>query len=108
MKQKRKLPEPDLDIDFMNKLKEKLNLKKDDDQLYDDLFATKLRRLSSSSILRTKHEIDNIMFKYMLQNEEDQQAHVQAAARDQFTSALPTPSIPIQANSPVYHHSLFL
>ena len=87
----------------MNKLKEKLNSKKDDDQLYGDLLATKLRRLSSSSNLRAKHEVDNIMFKYMLQNEEDQQANVQAAARDQFTSPPPSTSTPIQANSPVYH-----
>ena len=79
-KQKRKLPEPD--VDFMNKLKEKLHSKKDDDQLYGDLLATKLRRLSSSCKLRAKHEIHNIMFKYMLKNEEDQQANVQAAARD--------------------------
>ena len=87
----------------MNKLKEKLNSKKDDDQLYGDLLATKLRRLSSSSKLCAKHEIDNIMFKYMLQNEEDQQANVQAAVRDQFTSPPPTPSTPVQANSSVYH-----
>ena len=33
----------------------------------------------------------------------DQQANVQAAPRDQFTSPPPTPSIPIQANTPVYH-----
>ena len=91
-KQKRKLPEPDVDVDFMNKLKEKLNSKKDDDQIYGDLLATKLRRLLSSSKLRAKHEIDNIMFKYMLQNEEDQQADVQAAAKDPFTSPPPTPS----------------
>ena len=83
----------------MDKLKEKLNSKKDDDQLYGDLLATKLRRLSSSSKLRAKHETDNIMFKYMLQNEEYQQANVQAAARDQFTSPPLTPSTPIQANS---------
>ena len=102
-KQKRKLPEPDVDVDFMNKLKEKLNSKKDGDQLYGDLLATKLRRLSSSSKLCAKHEIDNIMFKYMLQNEEDQQENVQAIARDQFTSPRPTPSTPIQADSPVYH-----
>ena len=87
----------------MDKLKEKLNSKKDDDQLYGDLLATKLRRLSSSSKLRAKHETDNIMFKYMLQNEEYQQANVQAAARDQFTSPPLTPSAPIQANSSVYH-----
>ena len=71
-KEKRKLPEPDADIDFMNKLKEKLNSKKDDDQLYGDLLANKLRWLRSSSKLRAKHEIDNVMFKYMLLNEEDQ------------------------------------
>ena len=39
----------------------------------------------------------------MRQNEEDQQANVQAAARDQFTSPPPTPSTPIQVNSSVYH-----
>ena len=39
----------------------------------------------------------------MLQNEENQQTIVQAAARDQFTSPQPTPSAPIQANSPEYH-----
>ena len=39
----------------------------------------------------------------MLQNEEDQQANVQAAARDHFTSPPPTPSALIQANSAVYH-----
>ena len=87
----------------MNKLKEKLNSKKDDDQLYGDLLATKLRRLLNSRKLRAKHEINNIMFKYMLQNEEDQQTNVLAAARDQFTSPPPTPSTSIQANSPAYH-----
>ena len=102
-KQKRKLPEPDVDVDFMDKLKEKLNSKRDDDQLYGDMLATKLRRLSSSSNLRARHETANIMFKYILQNEEYQQANVQAAARDQFTSPPLTPSTPIQANSPVYH-----
>ena len=74
----KKLPEQDKDFDFMNKLKEKLNSKKDDGQLYGDLLATKLWRLSSSSKLHSKHEIDNIMFKYILHNEEDQQANVQA------------------------------
>ena len=69
--QKIKLPEPDEDVDFMNKLKEKLNSKKDDDHLYGDLLAAKLQRLSSSSKLRAKHETDNIMIEYMLQNEED-------------------------------------
>ena len=90
----------------MNKLKEKLNSKKYDDQLYGDLLATKLRRLSSSSKLHAKYEIYNIMFKYMLQNEEDQQVNIQASARDQFTSPPSTPSSPIQANSPVYHQCI--
>ena len=87
----------------MNKLKEKLNSKKVDDQLYSDLLATKLWSLSSSSKLHAKHEVDSIMFKYMLDNEEDQQANVLAAAKDQFTSPPPTPSTLIQANSSVYH-----
>ena len=45
------------------------------------------------------------MFKYILQNEGDQQVNVQAAARDQFTSPPATPLTPIQANSLVYHQS---
>ena len=90
-KQKRKLPESDVDIDFLKKL----NSKEDDDQLYGDLLATNLQRLSSSSKLCAKHEIDNIMFKYMLQSEEVQQANVQATARDQFTSPPPTQSTPM-------------
>ena len=102
-KQKRKLPKPDDNVVFMNKLKEKFNSKKDGDQLYGDLLATKLRRLLSSSKLGVNHEIDNIMFKYMLQNEKDQQVNVQAATRDQFTSSPPTPSILIQADSSIYH-----
>ena len=102
-KQKRKLPKPDDNVVFMNKLKEKFNSKKDGDQLYGDLLATKLRRLLNSSKLGVNHEIDNIMFKYMLQNEKDQQVNVQAATRDQFTSSPPTPSILIQADSSIYH-----
>ena len=50
----------------MSKLKEKLNSKEDDDQVYGHLLATKLRRLLSSSKLPAKHEINNIMLKYML------------------------------------------
>ena len=41
----------------MNKLKEKLNTKKDDDQLYGDLLATKLRRISSSGKLHAKMKL---------------------------------------------------
>ena len=41
----------------------------------------------------------------MLQNEEDQQTNVQAAARDQFASPSPTLSTPIQTYSPVYHQA---
>ena len=66
-KQKKELTEQDKDFNFMNKLKERLN--SNDDQLYSDLLATKLWRLSSSSKLPSKHETDNIMFKYILQNE---------------------------------------
>ena len=59
----------------MNKLNEQLNSKKDDNQLYGEMLATKLRILSSSNKLHAKHEIDNIMFKYKLRNEEDQHAN---------------------------------
>ena len=48
-------------------------------------------------------KIDDIMFKYMLQNEEGQQVNVQAAERDHLTGPPSTPSTPIQANSPIYH-----
>ena len=53
----------------MVKLKEKLNSKKDEDGLYGDLLATKLRSLSKINKLKSNHEIDNIMFRFQLQQD---------------------------------------
>ena len=62
----------DLETDLMYKIRDKLNSDsntKDDDQLYCDLLATKLRKLTRISKLKAKHEIDNLMFKYQLEDE---------------------------------------
>ena len=56
---------------FRVKLKEKLNSKKDEDKLYGDLLATKLRSLSEINKLKAKHKIDNIMFTFQLQQDEE-------------------------------------
>ena len=57
--------------DLMVKLKEKLNSKKDEDKLYGDLLATKLTSLSKINKLKAKHKIDNIMFTFQLQQDEE-------------------------------------
>ena len=59
--------ETDLRYKLRDRLSSKKNDTKDEDQLYGDLLATKLRKLSK---LKAKHEIDNVMFKYQLENEE--------------------------------------
>ena len=58
---KRKATESVMETDLMVKLKEKLNSKKDGDEVYGDLLATKLRSLSKINNLKAKHEIDNII-----------------------------------------------
>ena len=102
-KSKRK-PEGDLEADLMMKLKERLTSKKDEDQLYGDLLATKLRKLSKLNKLKVKHEIDNIIFKYELQNEEyssiPQQPH--QFANETLRSPPLTPKPSLESSSPVY------
>ena len=55
----------------MVKLKEKFSSKKNEHGLYGDLLATKLRSLSKINKLKDKHEIDNIMFRFQLQQDEE-------------------------------------
>ena len=62
--------ETDMDAELMSTLKARLEAKKDEDQLYADLIAAKLRKLTTLNKLRAKHETDNLMFKYQLQDEE--------------------------------------
>ena len=59
-----------MDAEFMPTLKARLEAKKDEDQLYTDLLAAKLRKLAKLNKLRAKHEIDDLMFKYELQAKE--------------------------------------
>ena len=67
---KHKKEETDMDAELMSTLKERLEAKKDEDQLYADLLAAKLKKLTKLNKVRAKHETDNLMFKYELQGEE--------------------------------------
>ena len=51
-------------------MKARIEPKNDDDQLYTDLLAAELRKLTKLNKIRAKHKIDNLMFKYELQDEE--------------------------------------
>ena len=86
--------EPDPDAEIMAKLKERLGSKKDEDQLYGDLLATKLRKLSKLSKIKAKHEIDNVMFKYEVADEEMTQA-AQNRPRPQDVDTSPSQSTPM-------------
>ena len=59
-----------MDAELMSTLKARIEAKKDEDQLYADLLTAKLRKLTKLSKLRTKHEIDNLISKYELQDVE--------------------------------------
>ena len=52
----------------MSKLKVKLRKEKCAGTLYGKLLAAKLKKLPYHHLLRAKHDIDNIMFKYMYIN----------------------------------------
>ena len=60
-----------METDLMVKLKEKWNSKENEDGLYGNLLAIKLKSLSKINKLKTKHEIDNIMFRFLLQQDEE-------------------------------------
>ena len=49
----------------MNKIEDKLNKEKCEDTLYGELLTAKLKKLPYHHRLRVKHDIDNIMLKYM-------------------------------------------
>ena len=67
---KLKKEDTDMDAELMTTLKARVEAKKYEDQLYADLLAAKLRELTKLNRLKAKHEIDNLMFKYELQDEE--------------------------------------
>ena len=73
IEKKRKTDSKTLEDDLMLTIKDRLSSKKDEDQLFGELLATKLRKLSKLSKLKAKHEIDGIMFRYQLQDEESLQ-----------------------------------
>lgn len=78
----------------MKKLREKLseNGKKDDDTLYSELLSTKLRKLSVANKLRAKHDIDNLMFKYLLQEES---LMIDQSSKRNTVVGSPTPGSPV-------------
>ena len=54
---------------IMRQLEKRLSapaVEKDDDRLYGDLLTVNLRKLSSDNKLLAKHDIDNVMFRYLL------------------------------------------
>lgn len=90
----------DLETELMQSLKERLGSKKDEDQLYGDLLATKMRKLSKINKLKAKHEIDNIMFKFQLENVD---SSINQQANDLLRSPTLTPVFSqVEASSPVY------
>ena len=91
----------------MQSLKDRLGSKKDEGQLYGELLATKMKKLSKINKLKAKHEIDNIMFKFQFEDESNSTTNQQANGL--LRSPPPTPVFsPAEASSPVYqpqsHH----
>ena len=90
----------------MSTLKARLEAKKDEDQLYADLLAAKQRKLTKLNKLRAKHEIDNLMFKYELQDEEiaqqNQPVHDPYKIEQQSPNTPPVTPLSAFASSPVY------
>ena len=50
-----------MDAELMPTSKARLEAKKHEDQLYADLVAAKLRKITNLNKLRAKHESDNLM-----------------------------------------------
>ena len=86
----------------MVKLKEKLNSKKDEDGLYGDLLATKLRSLSKINKLKSNHEIDNIIFRFQFQQDKESNLPPNYQTQNQWASEFirsppPTSQTPVEA-----------
>ena len=58
---KHKKEKTDMDAELMPMSKARLEAKKHEDQLYADLVAAKLRKITNLNKLRAKHESDNLM-----------------------------------------------
>ena len=56
------------------------SVEKDEDALYGELMAANLRKLSADNKLMAKHEIDNIIFRYMYAQRRQERAVQQASA----------------------------
>ena len=90
----------------MVKLQERLNTKKDEDRLYGNLLATKLRSYSKINKLKAKLEINNIMFRFQLQQDEESNLPPNHKMQNQCASEFirsppPTPRTPVEVSSPV-------
>ena len=95
-----------MDAELMSTLKARLEAKKVENQLYADLLAAKLRKLTKLNKLRAKHEIDNLMLKYELQEveiaQQNQPVHDPYQIEQQSPNTPPvTPLFPF-ASSSVY------
>lgn len=88
--------------DLIAKFKEKLNSKKDECKLYGDL-----RDFSKIKRLKAKNQIDNIMFRFQLQQDEESNLppnhQTQNSCANKFFRNPPPTSTPVEASSPVYN-----
>ena len=103
---KHKKEETDMDAELMSTLKERLEAKKDENQLYADLLAAKLRKLTKLNKVRAKHEIDNLMFKCELQDveiaQQNQPVHDPYQIEQQSPNRPPVTPLFLFASSSVY------
>lgn len=79
----------------MLKLREKITSKKDEDDLYGQLLATKLKRMSKINKLKAKHEINNLMFKFQLE-EEEKENNIHLTPQHYLSQPI------FEASSPIY------
>ena len=85
-------------------------------RLYGDLLTTKLKNLSKINKLKAKHELNNIMFRFQLQPDEEinlsPNHQNQNHCASEFTKSPPrTPGTTVETSSPVcnlQHQSAYL
>ena len=77
------------EVEFTKKLTQRITQSpapKDDDAFYGELFTSNLRQLSEIQRLQPKHEIVNIMFKYLLVWEESTTRNTLESSTNQICS----------------------
>ena len=89
---------------LMRQLEKRLSapaVEKDDDRLYGDLLTVNLRKLSSDCKLLAKHEIDNVMFKYLLAQRQQENSMQEPSVPPTPTLTPTEPLSPTNISAPV-------